>query len=1272
MNTLHLLLGLPWVQALGLTLLHFLWQGALIGLAASVLFRIASRSSARVRYLLACFLLGLCVAAPLLTFAILTQPPLSDSPRQTDPLALAENAGAARTSISSSNATSVSRPESKSFPTVRLDQVAANPRDNYFASAAPFVRAAKTLVRWIVPLWLTGVLVMGLRLGAAWSRIQIWRFTAVPVIDTALLDLFSGLSEEMNLAKKVRLLLSDKITVPLTLGWLKPVILVPAQILTGLSAEELKAVLAHELAHIARYDYLVNLFQSVIEIVLFYHPAVWWISGKIREAREECCDEAALRMGADRVAYARALADLAESCLAPRPALGATGGSLLHRIARLLGKPRPEPAWNRSHAAWALSMAGAFLLVLAIFYSSKTIADPVSGKPPLPVVKNAATPGVPADAPARALRTAAQKGDVAEIRRLLGTSLDLKTNPLLHDLVQDAALGENFEILQLLLDHGMDINGRNERGETALFGTIGNGQENVSRFLIEHGIDVNQADHDGTPPAWWAANLDFSRSNIGPATGSLATLELLRQKGARFSGRNKNGATIFTYMMHVLPPDARLSDEKMPAMAEQQKDFEAERRTIQIILAGGADPNGLDTWLNETPLIDALESSHHAAAQALLDAGVDVNKPDNKGNPPIVFSVLKGWGEPVPIAIVKQMLARGADPNSRTQGENLLDSLPKESTSVLELLLEQRGYGPIDEASDKNLNEAVQLLLTHGARFTGSLSPAVDRLLRAAAAGDLPGLQQAVAQGASVSAADADGWTPLMVALSLGHEDGVEWLLANGADVKTKNAQGYSPLFFAVLRQQAQRVDEFLAKGSDPNCGGHADFIGRSTTIGSALWRTVVQTNLPIFKSLIAAGAKATPDEVGMAIQLGQVEMVRILLDKGSPPDYPKPNENRNSVYWAVDYNHPEILKLLLDHGADPELKTDYNETPLSIAKQWHKDLVPMLEEAIKRWAQGHASATAADNNASKAVSTIQTQGAPSTNQPVLMTVAASSQSNSIPTASPVTAAPKTAFEQPVTMKETKSANNFIRRVYYQGGNLILEQYLNASPGSIGQLIFYNHTVVVDDRVGRRPISFSSRTVVPNNFKIQVQSIAADSISPESLRILDLSQQIISEFFIDKTGAMRPITKAEHDANIVLRTEKLTPLLDKMDRNSSATGKQSSASDDDTFIARPNNASAQAMVRKLKSLIIADVNFNKVDVATALQFFAQKSKELDPDKKGINFALGDLSRITSADPIHREVTIALQNVPLDDLLSYVVQQTNLKCSIENDTVYFKP
>jgi TonB family protein len=131
---------------------------------------------------------------------------------------------------------------------------------------------------------------------------------------------------------------SALVEAPTVIGWLRPVVLIPASCLTGLSTMQIEAILAHELAHIRRHDYLVSVLQSVIETLLFYHPAVWWVSKQIRRERECCCDELAVAVGGDRLAYARALSLLEERrSFYPEVALGANGGVLKMRIKRLLG-----------------------------------------------------------------------------------------------------------------------------------------------------------------------------------------------------------------------------------------------------------------------------------------------------------------------------------------------------------------------------------------------------------------------------------------------------------------------------------------------------------------------------------------------------------------------------------------------------------------------------------------------------------------------------------------------------------------------------------------------------------------------------------------------------------------------------------------------------------------------------------------------------------------------------------------------------------------------
>jgi len=166
------------------------------------------------------------------------------------------------------------------------------------------------------------------------------------------------LSQRIRVSRPVKLLISALVQVPTVVGWLRPVVLLPIGALAGLPTDQIEALLAHELAHIRRHDYLINILQSIAEALLFYHPAVWWISKHIRHERELCCDDIAVAVSGDPLNYARALADLESHRPAHlNPALAANGGSLRDRIARLLGQSSPS----------SRAIPGAGLIAAAVF-----------------------------------------------------------------------------------------------------------------------------------------------------------------------------------------------------------------------------------------------------------------------------------------------------------------------------------------------------------------------------------------------------------------------------------------------------------------------------------------------------------------------------------------------------------------------------------------------------------------------------------------------------------------------------------------------------------------------------------------------------------------------------------------------------------------------------------------------------------------------------------------------------------------------------------------
>lgn len=331
------------MTVLGWALVHFLWQGALIALVLALGLGAMRRSSAQARFVAACLALltmAMCVPA---------------------------------TSLLMQSGDKVTLPPGEKGLILDSDLAAASGVD---------------WQKWVVLCWAAGATALLMRTAMGWhvarrnSRRGVeWDYP------------LSRLMERMRMSGTVELVVSRLADAPQVFGWLKPVILVPASAIARLSAAEMEAVLAHELAHIVRRDYLVNLVQTVIESLLFYHPAVWWVSRRIRQEREHCCDDMAVEVCGDRRRYSRALLKLEES--RPALAMAATAGGMGMRISRLLGYPAEGAAWGPGVAA-----AGAALLLGSLLWASQPPAPPPPPTPPAPAeAEEAPAPPAPAVAP---------------------------------------------------------------------------------------------------------------------------------------------------------------------------------------------------------------------------------------------------------------------------------------------------------------------------------------------------------------------------------------------------------------------------------------------------------------------------------------------------------------------------------------------------------------------------------------------------------------------------------------------------------------------------------------------------------------------------------------------------------------------------------------------------------------------------------------------------------------------------------------------------------
>jgi beta-lactamase regulating signal transducer with metallopeptidase domain len=333
------------VEVIGWTLLHFVWQGTLIALALGMLLLLLPRTCARARYLLACAALVAMALAPLATATAIARGDATlAAPAAWRALPVAPATGASDTS-----------------------EFAATTQ-----AALEVVGAADRWLKWLVVAWVFGVLLSATRLAGGWCQARrLLRDHTSAVGDdwTALVTRLSGV---LGVRGPVRLLQSARVHVPLVVGSVRPVLLLPAAALAGLTPQQVEAILAHELAHIRRHDYLVNLFQSAIESVLFYHPAVWWVSHTIRVEREHCCDDLAVRACGDRLLYARALTTL-ETLRSDGigVAMAASNGSLISRVRRILGQRAPAPI---ASSGWVVASLTAIMVAGA--GAGGTIVDP--------------------------------------------------------------------------------------------------------------------------------------------------------------------------------------------------------------------------------------------------------------------------------------------------------------------------------------------------------------------------------------------------------------------------------------------------------------------------------------------------------------------------------------------------------------------------------------------------------------------------------------------------------------------------------------------------------------------------------------------------------------------------------------------------------------------------------------------------------------------------------------------------------------------------------
>jgi len=340
----------PIVQAMGWTLLHSLWQTIVVAMLLRVLLMFISSAHANWRYALSLIALGTVFGLSIWTFQ--------------SHYVVERAAVDIKMAVADLPAVEMTSPKAE-----------GNTLEVEYDEDSPFWFELNRRVQYVIPmlptfvlLWLVGSILVLFGLGISWWKANRLTQLQTSPVPAHWLERLKALQDTMGVQREVGLYFSERVADALTLKHFKPVILLPVGILNALTTAEVEAILLHELAHIRRWDYLVNCFQLVLEVLYFYHPAVWWIARQVRESREHCCDDLALRLGGSNpLEYAQALTNLTAFSFTQKIpfAMNAKGNKkdFTVRIKRLFGV---HPTRTIGKSFLSAFLAGLMLLVFTL------------------------------------------------------------------------------------------------------------------------------------------------------------------------------------------------------------------------------------------------------------------------------------------------------------------------------------------------------------------------------------------------------------------------------------------------------------------------------------------------------------------------------------------------------------------------------------------------------------------------------------------------------------------------------------------------------------------------------------------------------------------------------------------------------------------------------------------------------------------------------------------------------------------------------------------
>lgn len=428
------------VHAISNTLVHSLWQGVLLALVAGIIVTGTKKKTASLRYNMLVGLLALFAITGAITFAI-------------------QLAGLHQVQVA------VNSPSANII--ILNDSVHGTtaPQPAPISSLSSYLNNHYTI---IVLVWFLIICAKSVQLGVGLYGTYRLKYVNITPVPANWQNHLQSLAAALHVRRGIRLLQSGLAKVPLVIGHLKPVILLPAGLLTNLSTAEIEAILMHELAHVRRSDYLVNLLQSCMEVLLFFNPAVLWVSQLIKTERENCCDDLAVQYGSNKVNYIRALLNCEEYRLrAPAQAMAFPGKKrgLLQRVKRVAdNRNRSLNIFEKSILVFCLVAGGVCISAFAKKQPAKQpqhkqAAVKKDGSAADTTIEKSATNKMRQPAAINTTRGAASAGDIGKAQREWATADSLANESIIGDLLSDGIITDRYNLSFKLSGKAFIVNG---------------------------------------------------------------------------------------------------------------------------------------------------------------------------------------------------------------------------------------------------------------------------------------------------------------------------------------------------------------------------------------------------------------------------------------------------------------------------------------------------------------------------------------------------------------------------------------------------------------------------------------------------------------------------------------------------------------------------------------------------------------------------------------------------------------------------------------------